>query len=153
MSNIAFEQVIKVGCGADVHKETIVATIRRSDSDFETRTFSCYTSSLIELREWCQSCGVTHFAMESTGIYWKPVFNILEESDMKIILVNARHVKNVPGHKTDKKDSIWLSKLLLSGLLKGSFIPPEDIRELRDLVMALTVIFALLGSMVLSVTD
>mgnify|MGYP001161522206 CR=1 FL=1 len=134
MSNIAFEQVIKVGCGADVHKETIVATIRRSDIDFETRTFSCYTSSLIELREWCQSCGVTHFAMESTGIYWKPVFNILEESDMKIILVNARHVKNVPGHKTDKKDSIWLSKLLLSGLLKGSFIPPEDIRELRDLV-------------------
>jgi transposase len=71
--------------------------------------------------------------MESTGVYWKPVFNILEE-DFEIILVNARHVKNVPGHKTDKKDSRWLSKLLLSGLLKGSFIPPRDIRELRDLV-------------------
>ena len=71
--------------------------------------------------------------MESTGIYWKPVFNIME-SDFEIILVNARHVKNVPGHKTDKKDSRWISKLLLSGLLKGSFIPPQDIRELRDLV-------------------
>jgi transposase len=71
--------------------------------------------------------------MESTGVYWKPVFNILE-GDFEVILVNARHVKNVPGHKTDKKDSRWLSKLLLSGLLKGSFIPPRDIRELRDLV-------------------
>jgi transposase len=71
--------------------------------------------------------------MESTGVYWKPVFNILEE-DFEIILVNARHVKNVPGHKTDKKDSAWLSKLLLTGLLKASFIPSQDIRELRDLV-------------------
>ena len=71
--------------------------------------------------------------MESTGIYWKPVFNILEE-DFEILLVNARHVKNVPDHKTDKKDSACLSKLLLSSLLKSSFIPPQDIRELRDLV-------------------
>jgi transposase len=70
--------------------------------------------------------------MESTGIYWKPVFNILEE-DFEILLVNARHVKNVPGHKTDKKDSKWISKLLLSGLLKSSFVPPRDIRDLRDL--------------------
>ena len=72
-------------------------------------------------------------AMESTGVYWKPVFNVLEE-DFEILLVNARHVKNVPGHKTDKADSIWLSKLLLSGLLKGSFIPKTEIRDLRDLV-------------------
>ncbi len=71
--------------------------------------------------------------MGSTGIYWKPLFNILEE-DFEIILVNARHIKNVLGHKTDKKDSIWNSKLLLSGLLKGSFIPPKEIRKLRDLV-------------------
>ena len=71
--------------------------------------------------------------MESTGIYWKPVFNI-PESDFAVIPVNARHVKSVPGHKTDKKDSQWLSKLLLAGLLKGSFIPPHDIRELRDVV-------------------
>jgi len=130
---VKFNQMIRCGCGIDVHQQVIVATIRHSDSDFETREFDAYTRSLTELREWCKTEGVTHIAMESTGIYWKPVFNILEE-DFEIILVNARHVKNVPGHKTDKKDSIWISKLLLSGLLKGSFIPPQDIRELRDLV-------------------
>lgn len=128
-----FPQVVQVGCGIDVHQNLIVATVRKSETDFTTKSFDAYTSSLTVLRDWCKTEGVTHVAMESTGIYWKPVFNILEE-DMEIILVNARHVKNVPGHKTDKKDSIWLSKLLLSGLLKGSFIPPQDIRELRDLV-------------------
>lgn len=130
---IQFPQLIKVGCGIDVHQNLIVATIRKSDEEYETKSYEGYTSSLTALRDWCKSEGVTHVAMESTGIYWKPVFNILEE-DFEIILVNARHVKNVPGHKTDKKDSVWLSKLLLSGLLKGSFIPPQDIRELRDLV-------------------
>jgi transposase len=132
-NEIKFPQVVKVGCGIDVHKNIIVATIRKSNEEYETRKFTSYTGSLTSLRDWCKSEGVTHIAMESTGIYWKPVFNVLEE-DFEIILVNARHVKNVPGHKTDKKDSIWLSKLLLSGLLKGSFIPPKDIRELRDLV-------------------
>ena len=130
---VKFTQVVRCGCGIDVHQQRITATVRRSDQDFETREFDTFTSSLTELREWCKAEGVTHIAMESTGIYWKPVFNVLEE-DFEIILVNARHVKNVPGHKTDKKDSRWLSKLLLSGLLKGSFIPPRDIRELRDLV-------------------
>lgn len=133
MKAIDFEQLISVGCGIDVHKDVIVATIRRGSKDYETRQFAAYTSSLTELRDWCKENGVSHVAMESTGIYWKPVFNILEE-DFEIILVNARHVKNVPGHKTDKKDSAWLSKLLLSGLLKGSFIPPKEIRELRDLM-------------------
>lgn len=130
---VKFKQVIQVGCGLDVHRDKVTATIRKSDNDYETREYGAYTSSLTSLREWCKQEGVTHFAMESTGIYWKPVFNILEEG-FEIILVNARHVKNVPGHKTDKKDSKWISKLLLSGLLKGSFIPPKDIRELRDLV-------------------
>jgi len=130
---VKFEQVIKCGCGMDVHKKSVVATIRQSDTDLETREFNTYTRSLKSLREWCKTEGVTHVAMESTGIYWRPVFNILEE-DFEIILVNARHIKNVPGHKTDKKDSRWISKLLLSGLLKGSFIPPREIRELRDLV-------------------
>jgi transposase len=111
----------------------MVATVRSSGNDFETRNFSGFTSSLIEMRAWLKEQQVSHVAMESTGIYWKPVFNILEE-DFQIILVNARHVKNVPGHKTDKKDSAWLSKLLVTGLLKGSFIPQKDIRELRDLV-------------------
>jgi transposase len=130
---ISFIQDVEVGCGIDVHRDLIVATIRKSNYEYETREFSAYTSSLTSLRDWCKTEGVTHVAMESTGIYWKPVFNILEEN-FEIILVNARHVKNVPGHKTDKKDSAWLSKLLLSGLLKGSFIPPCDIRELRELV-------------------
>lgn len=131
---IVYQQVIEVGCGLDVHKETIVATIRSSSKDYETREFSSFTSSLTELRDWCKTKNVTHIAMESTGIYWKPVYNVLEDDAFEIVLVNARHVKNIPGHKTDKKDSAWLSKLLLSGLLKGSFIPPIDIRELRDLV-------------------
>lgn len=133
MSEIKFTQVISVGCGIDVHQNLIVATIQKSNDQIETREFQAYTSSLKSLRDWCKTEKVTHIAMESTGVYWKPVFNVLEE-DFEIILVNARHVKNVPGHKTDKKDSRWLSKLLLSGLLKGSFIPPCEIRELRDLV-------------------
>jgi transposase len=133
MQAIYFNQVVSSGCGIDVHKDNIVATIRKSNDEFETRDFDSYTSSLKSLRDWCKTEGVTHIAMESTGIYWKPVFNVLEK-DFEILLVNARHVKNVPGHKTDKKDSRWLSKLLLSGLLKGSFIPPVDVRELRDLV-------------------
>lgn len=130
---IKFNQVVKVGCGLDVHRSSITATVMKSDDNLETREFTAYTSSLKSLRDWCKEEGVTHIAMESTGVYWKPVFNVLEE-DFEILLVNARHVKNVPGHKTDKKDSRWLSKLLLSGLLKGSFIPTCDIRNLRDLV-------------------
>lgn len=133
METVQFEQLISVGCGIDVHKDVIVATIRKSNKDYQTRSFSAFTSSLIDLNDWCKSEGVTHIAMENTGIYWKPLFNILEDG-FEIILVNARHLKNIPGHKIDKKDSIWISKLLLSGLLKGSFIPPVEIRELRDLI-------------------
>src|SRR5665213_433205 len=96
------------------------------------RPSTTYTCSLNDLRDWLQSHAVTHVAMESTGVYWKPVFNILEEH-FKLILVNARHLKNVPGRKTDKKDSQWICKLLLAGLLKASFIPEEKIRQLRDL--------------------
>lgn len=125
--------MVKVGCGIDVHQAVIVATISGGHEQYETKEFEAYTSSLTRLRDWCKQGGVTHVAMESTGVYWKPVFNVLEE-DFEVILVNARHVKHVPGHKTDKKDSKWLSKLLLAGLLKGSFIPPRDIRDLRDLV-------------------
>jgi transposase len=133
MGEISFKQIVQVGCGIDVHQNLIVASIRKSNTEVETREFTAYTSSLTSLRDWCKEECVTHAVMESTGVYWKPVFNILEE-DFEILLVNARHVKNVPGHNTDKKDSRWLSKLLLSGLLKGSFIPPRDIRDLRDLV-------------------
>jgi len=129
---VEFEQIIERGCGMDVHKETVVATVSGTGIQQETRTFCTFTSSLKELNLWLKSLGITHVAMESTGVYWKPVFNVLEE-EFEILLVNARHIKNVPGHKTDKKDSKWITKLLLCGLLKGSFIPPIEIRELRDL--------------------
>jgi transposase len=131
-NHIEFEQVVKRGCGLDVHKAVLVATVRGDGIKEETRSFDAFTTSIELLREWLRQIGITHIAMESTGVYWKPVFNILEE-DFEILLVNARHIKNVPGQKTDKKDSRWIAKLLLSGLLKGSFIPPKHIRELRDL--------------------
>ncbi|MFV0247853.1 MAG: transposase, partial [Tenacibaculum sp.] len=133
MAAIEYTQVIKVGCGIDVHKDIIVATVGSSNSEYKTREFGAYTSSLTDLRDWCKSQKVTHVAMESTGVYWKPVFNVLE-GDFEVILVNARHVKNVPGHKTDKKDIYLLSKFLLSGLLNAFFIQTIYIRELRDLV-------------------
>lgn len=129
---ISFEQIVARGCGMDVHKDTVVATISGAGIKDDTRTFTTFTNDLLSLSDWLKEHGVTHVAMESTGIYWKPIFNILEE-DFEILLVNARHIKHVPGHKTDKKDSKWIAKLLLSGLLKASFIPPRDIRELRDL--------------------
>lgn len=131
-NTIEYEQVIERGCGIDIHKETAVATVRGKGIKTETRTYETFTSSLTEMKDWLTSIGITHIAMESTGVYWKPVFNILEDS-FEILLVNARHLKNVPGRKTDKADSNWICKLLLSGLLKGSFVPPENIRELRDL--------------------
>jgi transposase len=130
---VYFEQVVARGCGLDVHKETVVATVSGTGIKKETRTFSTFTRSLTELREWLLSLGVTHVSMESTGIYWKPVFNILEGHGITILIVNARHIKYVPGHKTDKKDSAWICKLLLAGLLKGSFVPPVEIRNLRDM--------------------
>lgn len=129
---IQFEQVVERGCGMDIHKETIVLTIQGKDIKTITKSYSTFTSSLIKLKEWLKKHKITHIAMESTGVYWKPIFNVLGD-DFQILLVNARHVKNIPGHKTDKKDSKWLAKLLLSGLLRGSFIPSREIRELRDL--------------------
>lgn len=130
--SIEFEQVVERGCGLDVHKETVVATIQGKGIKTMTKSYSTFTGSLEKLRDWLKSHGITHIAMESTGVYWKPIFNVLGD-DFQILLVNARHVKNIPGHKTDKRDSRWLAKLLLCGLLKGSFIPPRSIRELRDL--------------------
>ncbi|WP_262245741.1 IS110 family transposase [Parapedobacter soli] len=128
---VHFEQVVSRGCGLDVHEKNVVATVDGAELIRETRTFDTYTGSLNDLRDWLQGHGVTHVAMESTGVYWKPVFNILEE-DFTVILVNARHLKNVPGRKTDRKDSQWICRLLLAGLLKASFIPEEKIRQLRD---------------------
>ena len=130
---IAFEEVVERGCGLDVHKKEIVATVSGTGIESETRTFQSTTSSLTALKGWLLALGVTHVAMESTGVYWKPVMNILEPGGFSIMVVNARHIKYVPGHKTDKKDSAWICKLLRAGLLKGSFVPGRNQRDLRDL--------------------
>ena len=131
-NNIPMDVIVERGCGLDVHKETVVSCIMGKGITKEIKTYSTMTNDLLKLKEWLRENSITHVAMESTGIYWKPIFNILED-EFKIILVNARHMKNVPGRKTDVKDCEWICKLLMSGLLQGSFIPPKDIRELRDL--------------------
>jgi transposase len=123
--------------GLDVHKATVVAclllTAPSGKVSREVRTFATTTAGLQALANWLASRGVTHVALESTGIYWRPVFNLLE-SDFEVILVNAQHMKAVPGHKTDVKDSEWIAELLRLGLLKASFIPPKPIRDLRDML-------------------
>jgi len=126
------EIVVERGCGLDVHKKSTSACIDGKGLKKEIRIYSTMTNELLMLKKWLKENGITHVAMESTGVYWKPVFNILEDS-FKVILVNARHIKNVPGRKTDVQDCEWICKLLRSGLLRGSFIPPKDIRQLRDL--------------------
>ena len=123
-------------CGLDVHKKTVVAciliTLANGEVQRHIRTFSTMTAGLLALSDWLESLAVTVIAMESTGMYWRPVFNLLEEG-RSVILVNAQHMKAIPGRKTDMKDSEWLADLLRHGLLKASFIPPAPVRELRDL--------------------
>jgi transposase len=122
--------------GLDVHKATVVACVRWLDQGkirIHVKTFRTMTRDLLELADWLQERGVTHVAMESTGVYWKPVFHLLEGRFQEILLVNAQHVKNVPGRKTDVKDCEWIAQLLQCGLLRGSFVPPVEIRQLRDL--------------------
>jgi len=123
--------------GLDVHKETVVAclmiTATNGKSRKEIRTFATTTSGLTSLSDWLKSHEATHVAMESTGVFWRPVFNILEGS-FQVILVNAQHMKAVPGKKTDTLDCQWIADLLRHGLLAASFIPPKAIRDLRDLV-------------------
>ena len=130
------EQMIQRCAGLDVHKAVVVATVRVPDGDgsraMHTETFSTTTTSLLALHDWLHASGVTHIAMESTGVYWKPVYYALEDG-FTLLLVNARHVKNVPGRKTDVKDSEWLAQLLECGLLRAIFVPPPPIRDLRDL--------------------
>jgi transposase len=122
--------------GLDVHKETVVTCIRRVLPDGvaveETRTFATMTGDLLELADWLDAEGVTHAAMESTGVYGKPVWHLLE-GRFDLTLVNARHMRQVPGRKTDVKDAAWIAQLLAHGLLSKSFVPPPPIRELRDL--------------------
>jgi transposase len=130
------ETLVERGCGLDVHQATVVACllIVRKDGKVQKqlRTFGTTTRELLSLREWLQSQGCSHVAMESTGVYWKPVYAILEGT-FQIVVANAQQVKKVPGRKTDVKDAEWIADLLCHGLLRPSFVPPQPIRELRDL--------------------
>ena len=123
-------------CGLDVHKERISACLIRigqsGKEEYEIREYSTFTDELIKLREWLLDNNCPIVAMESTGVYWRPVHNIIEEY-LKVVLVNARHVKNVPGRKTDIEDSRWLAGLLRVGLVRGSFIPEKTVRQWREL--------------------
>jgi transposase len=131
-----WEAVIERCCGLDVHQKTVTACILSGGLDEQpdesVRTFLTTTKGLLELRDWLNEHGCSHVAIESTGIYWRPVFNILEDS-VTVLLVNAYHMKQVPGRKTDLKDAQWIARLLRWGLLKPSLIPPRYIRDLRDL--------------------
>lgn len=130
------DAIIERCCGLDVHRDTVVACVLAGPLDQkprkQVRTFSTMSKGLAELLAWLQQEGCTHAAMESTGVYWKPVYATLEGYfDLK--LANAQRIKNVPGRKTDVSDAEWIAKLLRSGLVAGSFIPNKDIRELREL--------------------
>jgi transposase len=130
------QELLDKCCGIDVHQETFTACIMKGNGKGmykEIREFSTFTDGIQAFAAWLKEHGIVHAAIESTGIYWKPIFNILAEEGFDLMLVNAKHVKNVPGRKTDIKDSEWLCKLLKNGLLERNFIPPEDIRNLRDL--------------------
>jgi transposase len=130
------ERLIERCSGLDVHRDTVAACVRvpgaRGQREQHVRTFGTTTAELLVLRDWLEAHGVTHVAMESTGVYWKPVFYVLEEA-FTCLLVNAAHIKQVPGRKTDVLDCIWIAQLLEHGLLRGSFVPPAPIREVRDL--------------------
>jgi transposase len=130
------QTLVERGCGLDVHQATVVACllIVRKDGRVQKqlRTFGTTTRELLSLREWLLSEGCTQVALESTGVYWKPVYAILEGA-FQIVVANAQPVKKVPGRKTDVKDAEWIADLLCHGLLRSSFVPPQPIRELRDL--------------------
>jgi transposase len=134
------EVILECCCGLDIHRDTVVACLLKGPLKTKPasfiKTFSSLPCGLKQLREWLEKENCRHVVMERTGVYWKPEFNVLEDafdSSMVILVVNARHMKNVPGRKTDMKDAEWIAQLLRAGLLKGSFIPSKPTRELRDL--------------------
>lgn len=129
----SMDVIIERACGLDVHKDNITACIITPEGK-EIKTFSTKTVFLLELVEWVKENGCTHVAMESTSVYWKPIVNLLEAEDIEFLVVNAQHIKAVPGRKTDVKDAEWIAKLLRHGLLRASFIPDRNQRELRELV-------------------
>jgi transposase len=131
-------QVLHERCaGLDVHKKTVVASIRLTEGDkviTEVKTFPTTTSGLLALSDWLSENGCTHVAMEATGVYWKPVWHVLSDGEIELILANAAHVKNVPGRKTDVSDAGWLAELLAHGLIRASFVPDGQTQEMRVLL-------------------
>lgn len=130
---MALEVVHERCCGLDVHKKTVVACVIIPGTR-EVRTFGTMTDELEALATWLEEHGVTHVAMESTGVFWKPIYNVLEAGDFELLVVNAQHMKAVPGRKTDVKDAEWIADLLRHGLLRASYVPSREERELRELV-------------------
>src|SRR6187397_2148071 len=129
-------QVLYSRCaGLDVHKDTIVACVRCVSPPLhqEVRSFGSTTTGLLALADWLAEHGCTHVAMEATGVYWKPVWHVLED-EFELVLANAAHVKNVPGRKTDVNDAMWLAELLAHGLIRGSFVPDTQTQEMRTLL-------------------
>jgi len=123
--------------GLDVHKESVVACVRHvADSRVtsQIKTFKTTTQELMALSEWLSTEGITHIAMEATGVYWKPVWHILSDGEFELVLANAAHVKNVPGRKTDVNDAVWLADLMAHGLIRTSFVPDEPTQQMRDLL-------------------
>jgi transposase len=123
--------------GLDIHKDSVVACARRATAEgaeHHVEHFGTTTSQLLQLADWLKERGCTHVAMEATGVYWKPVWHILEAADFELTLANASHIKNVPGRKTDVNDATWIADLLAHGLIRASFVPPVAIQELRDLM-------------------
>ena len=121
--------------GVDVHKESVsvcLRTVEKVKAHQEVKTFSTMTKGLLELLDWLEKAACTHVAMESTGVYWKPVWHVLE-GHFQLVLANATHIRNVPGRKSDVNDAMWIADLLAHGLIQASFVPPEPIQELRDL--------------------
>ena len=126
--------------GLDVHSDSVVACARltaRTKASYEVRRFSTATRDLLELADWLAARAITHVAMEATGVYWKPVWHVLE-SRFTLVLANAAHIRNVPGRKSDVNDAVWISDLLAHGLIRASFVPPAPVQELRDLTRTRT---------------
>jgi transposase len=137
---VVMEVIVDRCAGLDVHNKTVVACVRspgvgRQKRHSEVRTFGTFEHELVGLRDWLGDLGVTQVAMEATGVYWKPVWQVLDDGDVfeEILLVNPAHVKNVPGRKTDVNDATWIGQLLECGVLRGSFVPPAEIRQLREI--------------------
>jgi transposase len=131
-------EVLHPRCGGlDVHKDVVVACVRLAEADQvtrETKSFETTTTGLVSLLAWVSKHGCTHVAMEATGVYWKPVWNILSDGDFELVLANAAHIKNVPGRKTDVTDATWIADLLAHGLIRSSFVPEEEMQQLRELL-------------------